>query len=250
MLAAITATDGRPEAFGLLTQWMRLQRYGGPLAWVIAGSDLAGYDLDAAGAVARERGWRFAVSVAGAARRHEDAMVRNLRVAFSHAFLEDATAILFCEDDDYYAPDFITRYADALERAPLVGAPRARYYNVVTRRWRQMANAEHASLAQTGVRREAFDHVRELIETRPQSLQADRYVWRYWQWPRGGQVELNEALSGLHVSVKGLPGTPGYGVGHRDAFGQPDDGLRVFRDWGLPDAYLAYGASHDDQSGG
>lgn len=232
MFTVITATDGRPEAFGLLVRHLAAQDYPGPVRWVVSGGNLRDYPLVAAVEVACAREWSVEFVCPPASRG--DAMVRNLLAAFEAA--EDGSKVVFAEDDDYIAPGFLSAYAAALDDVPLVGAPHARYYNVRTRRWRRMANSAHASLAQTGLAGDAVGHAASMLACRPRALQYDRAVWRHWAGPR----RLDPALSPLHVSVKGLPGTPGYGVGHRDTFGAPDEDLAVFREWGLPGEYLKY----------
>lgn len=236
MIAAITATDGRPEAFGLLTRWMAAQDYRGDLIWVVAGSDHAGYDLAAADAMCESRGWLF-VSNSSVESSHRDAMVQNLTWAIPVAASGDRCPCVFLEDDDWYAPGYLTAYAEALRLHPLVGAPNARYYNVRTRRFRVLPNHDHASLAQTGVSREAVFHAYERVVLHSRALQLDRSIWSSWKGPKS----LDRSLSPLHVSIKGLPGRKGYGIGHRDTFGIPDEGLETFRAWGLPDEYLKYG---------
>lgn len=235
MLTIFTATDGRPEAFRLLLRHLAAQDYGGPASWYVAGSDLAGYPVAEAVEASAARGWDATFVRSAPSRPPGGGMIRNLRAAFEAA--GDAEKLVFLEDDDFVAPGFLSAYAAALDGCPMVGAPHARYYNVRSRRWRRMANAGHASLAQTGLAGDAVGHAVSILACRPRALQYDREVWRRWSGPK----RLDPALSPLHVSVKGLPGTPGYGVGHRDTFGTPDADLAVFREWGLPDCYLKYG---------
>lgn len=62
-------------------------------------------------------------------------------------------------------------------------------------------------------------------------------LWRTFQGPRSLLDSANV------VGIKGLPGRPGIGVGHRPDFGDPDPDGRILAEWlgpALADAYAGY----------
>lgn len=230
-MTIVTPTDGRPEAFALLRRWVASQDVDAPLRWVVAGSDLEGYDLSPPPGVEVE-------VVAASPGPRAQALPRNLLHALNRVG-DGPVAVM--EDDDYYAPGYLAAYAERLDRGyGLVGAPGARYYHVAGR-CRRLNNLGHASLGQTALAGEALCLLRSLCAQAAGSP-AGRPFLDMRLWPRYcGAKLIDAALSPLHVGVKGMPGTPGYGIGHRDSFGVPDPGREVFRAWGLPEIYLDYG---------
>ena len=242
-LAVITPTGGRPEAFGLLRRWMKSQSYGGGLRWVVATNDDHGYDLSPVGAT--DGGSAVEMDVLRTEPGSRVALATNLVAACDRLESEGFTGyIAIAEDDDWYHPDYLMMSAmRASSNAPIIGESNARYYNVRTRRARQLPNGEdgkprrHASLAQTVIHSDLLPLLREVsvqhYESRMPAI--DMRLWERAPWPK--QLERP---TGVHVSVKGMPGASGYGIGHRDEFGVPDPWLEVFRAWGLPLEYSLY----------
>ncbi len=219
MLTIVTPTRQRPEAFALLERWVAAQDYDHPFQWLVC-NDGPPYDTTQGQHALRRR--------PRAGELHS--LCSNLLHALPHV---RGDRLLILEDDDYYAPGYLRTMDAALERAPLVGNAPARYYNVRERRWQVLRNRDRASLAQTGLRREAFDCLAEVCRRgRPM---IDRRLWRAWEGPR-----LVVREEGLHVGIKGMPGTVGIGKGHRATMGHGDEGLEVFGRWGLPGVYRDY----------
>lgn len=230
----ITPTDGRPFAFSLLRRWLGGQTYCGPARWIVAGSNLLGYDL-----ASPRDDWPMTVVDVGPGDRMT-ALPRNLLAALDAAGNEFGP-ILVCEDDDFYAPDYLAAYMKLFENVEwleLAGAPYARYYNIRTRRHRQMRNGRHASLAQTAIRGEAVGALRGICGGQARGRSTPFLDLPLWGRSADRTKALSPRLSGHHVSIKGLPGTPGYGVGHSDTFGRPDPDGAIARSWGLPPIYL------------
>ncbi|WP_270994119.1 hypothetical protein, partial [Listeria seeligeri] len=65
----------------------------------------------------------------------QNTQARNLLKGLAAVGPEEQLVII--EDDDWYAPDWLTTVAAELEHTELVGEHRARYYNVAQRRGRQ-----------------------------------------------------------------------------------------------------------------
>jgi hypothetical protein len=133
------------------------------------------------------------------------------------AGFEDRVVIL--EDDDVYLPGHVLNVLSALEGADLVGERESRYFNVASGRWRVLPGTYHASLCSVGTKGPATERLRELCRGGGRML--DMRLWRSFTGPK--------ALLETHnvVGIKGLPGRPGIGVGHRDGFGTLDNGSKL-----------------------
>ena len=118
--------------------------------------------------------------------------------------------IAFWEDDDWYPPDWLQflldRFAAGYE---LIGQAKARYYNVATRRYRQLINAAHASLCQSAVSARIGKFLEHRCRTRGGTF-IDMDLWK--QHPRCSRYLHPHSTV---VGIKGLPGKPGIGMGHR-----------------------------------
>ncbi len=158
----------------------------------------------------------------------QNTQARNLLAGL--AVIKPDARVAVIEDDDWYAPDWLTHVASQLERAELVGECRARYYNITLHRGRQLSNTGHASLCSTAVRGRALAGLREACRRAPKFIDLD-----LWRQPR------SRLLFGGHrvVGIKGLPGRCGIGMGHRDDFrGAEDQTGALLREWVGPDAEL------------
>lgn len=116
--------------------------------------------------------------------------------------------VVIAEDDDYYLPGHIEACVEGLRRQPAYGCNRLLYFNVAHRCWVQMANRGSA-LCQTAFRREM---VPEMQRAAREAMAAGSFGidGRFWasrqHMARGPQT---------CIGIKGLPGTPGLGIGHR-----------------------------------
>jgi GT2 family glycosyltransferase len=231
--AIVTPTSGRPECFSLLEKWVKQQSYAGPILWVVATDDDENYaygDLPA--------------NIERVVLRREpdghNSLASNLILALEYLRAKEIPyPVAIFEDDDHVHCDYLTLYAQYLSNgAYLVGEANARYYNVRERRFRTLNNLKHASLAQTAFRPEvipdAIEAARQHLDT-ARTPSIDATLWK---------MDIAErhlhAPKGVHVSVKGMPGKAGYGIGHREEFGQPDYYLDAFRAWNLPLEYALY----------
>lgn len=162
-----------------------------------------------------------------------------------------AQKIIFMEDDDWYAPCYVSVMRAALDRSDIVGEGNARYYNLRTRQWQYMGNTSHASLAQTGIRRDSM--IDTLIEVAKQRTSGGIDIELWARAKRDNQrCEMGRAKEyrrcelwmqdvPMAVSLKGLPGRPGIGIGHRPPYYWPEDkDGSVFRTWLGQDANRYY----------
>jgi hypothetical protein len=223
----ITATGGRPESLRRCGLFVIRQTWGGHLQWIIV-DDCAPastpviepFAFENAGVEVKwvypEPKWKPG----------QNTLARNLLAAIPEVRHD---VVLFIEDDDWYAHTYIDEQVRHLGDADIVGDLPARYYHVPTRYYWQLDNARHASLCQTGLRKSALSHLREICEHPRDREFIDVTLWR--------SVVGKKALynGGLVVGMKGLPGRAGIGVGHRpDRSGAPwkrDRDFVVLANW-------------------
>jgi len=213
---ALTPTGMRPEGLALLGEYLSAQTYSGPLAWIIVD------DCDPGTRVPRMRA-DITVELVRPGWRWEPGM--NTQAACMAAGLalpgfDDAVIIM--EDDDVYLPDHASNVLGSLKDVDLVGERDSCYYNVATGRWRTLPGRYHASMCSVACKGKATEHLLRLCEAGGKMLDA-----RLWQAFDGTKRLLD---SRNVIGIKGLPGRPGIGVGHRVNFGKPDrdDRLHVW----------------------
>jgi len=213
---AITPTGCRPEGLSLLGEYLDAQTISDPVIWVIVD------DCDPPTRVPRTRAgitvelvrpeWRWEPGQ----NTQAECMAEGLKLA------ESGDRVMVLEDDDVYLPGHVLNVLSALEGADLVGERDSRYFNVATRRWRVLPGRYHTSMCSVGIKGAAIDHLAELCRRGGKML--DTRLWRSFP---GSKVLLDTHNV---VGIKGLPGRPGIGVGHRDNFGTPDTTDKL-NDW-------------------
>lgn len=224
MLTLLTATGARPQAWAICERLMARQDYADPVRWLIVDDGPEPQPV-----TFQREGWLLEViRPAPHWKPGMNTQSRNLLAGLAHCCSTDR--VVCVEDDDHYAPDWLTHVAGELERAELVGESHARYYSVPLRMGRQLNNAGHASLCSTAVRGRAVDALRKACQGAPRFI--DLQLWR--RFP-------NRHLFGGHRvhGIKGLPGRGGIGMGHSPDFrGTPDPDGALLREWIGQDAEL------------
>ncbi len=222
MLTLLTATGARPAAWALCERWMARQDYEGPVRWIIVDDGPEPQPV-----TFRREGWQLVlVRPSPHWAPGQNTQARNLLKGLAAVGPDERLVII--EDDDWYAPDWLTTVAAELEHAELVGEHRARYYNVEQRRGRQLANTGHASLCSTAMRGAALRDFGDACRSRPKFIDLE-----LWRRPR------DRRLFGGHrvVGIKGLPGRGGIGMGHDPDFKGADDASGdLLRHWVGADA--------------
>lgn len=220
LIKVITPTGDRPEAWKLCQHYMARQNYAGPVEWHVVDDGRVPLEVEF------ERDG-YALHLHRLAPMAGNSQARNLLHLLSFCQATDRLACF--EDDDWYSPDWLSHVAAELEHAELVGEIRARYYNVATRRWKEMGNTGHASLCATAMRGSAIEAFRLACRRAPRFIDLD--LWRRHR---------SRHLFGGHrvIGIKGLPGRGGIGIGHKQHFGTPDPDGRILRQWIGKDAEM------------
>lgn len=224
MLTLLTTTGERPEAWALCERWMQAQIYPGPVRWVVVDDGTIRQPI-----TFHRKNWELVLV------RPEilwqsgmNTQATNIREGLAH-IPADARLVVI-EDDDYYGPRWLETADAYLDTADLVGECRARYYNVATRTFRQLQNAEHASLCSTAMKGSALKLFEDVCS--PGVKFIDINLWK-------GVPRKNKVLFvGTNVvGIKGMPGRTGIGMGHAKQFaGQRDTDGAVLRKWVGKDA--------------
>jgi len=228
-LTIITPTSDRPEAFQLCQRWMARQTYAGEVQWIVADDG-----REAATCTMGQEHIRRPP-----AETPRESFLGNLLAALQRVRHDK---VVFIEDDDWYAPEYLARMDRWLDQADLVGEAGARYYHLPTRRYHFCGNTHHASLAQTGLRAERLPKVADEI-CRSHTTFVDVRLWR--RWSAGWKKRLMPQTT-LSAGIKGLPGKRGIGIGHRldDRHPVDADGS-VLRQWIGADADIYFGLLQD-----
>lgn len=167
-----------------------------------------------------------------------ESLCRNLLAAIPHVRGDIVACV---EHDDWYAADHLEVTIAALlagKYSLLAGDNTQRYYNVAHRCHRLFSNTG-ASLCQTAMRAEALplfeSTIRSCLDRKTYGI--DTNFWRsvpQTRWALTGRMTC--------IGIKGLPGRPGLGIGHRPDRGwTPDPSLAQLREWIGEDADLYSG---------
>lgn len=226
---ALTPTGSRPEGMSLLAEYLDAQTYNGNITWIIVD------DCDPATRTPVVRNgidvkvirpeWRWKPGM----NTQLDCMRRGLKE------VPDDAVLFILEDDDIYLPDHMINSLAMIQRAELVGEIDSRYYNVMTHHWNILKGRFHSSLAATVCRGGALKLLREICDGNTRKM-IDVNLWKGFTGSKRLMVSHNV------IGVKGLPGRPGIGVGHRKNFGKVDTG-RVLENWAgeYADNYQIFG---------
>ena len=198
-VSIITPTPGRPT-LALTKDWVQHQAYAGEYEWIIATSGDVPEEVEP---------WATVIKTDGKFRGKPADLYANTKAALAAA---TGDVVVVFEDDDYYAPDWISRCAMAIEGgAVLVGQQTSHHYFVPAQRMRSYRWKDRASWAATAFARtpEMVERVNEICR-RGRGLSPDIDLWRLTQ----KALAKNELLDCNSVfQMKGV--CPGLGMGHQ-----------------------------------
>lgn len=222
MITVITPTGDRPLAFSLCLAWIEHQTVA-PSRWIIIDDGKVPMSAELISNLP---------SFARYIRREPQAddpkhtLALNLRVALP---LVTGDRILIMEDDEYYAPGYIEAMVRALDNHLIAGLKNAKYYHLPTGGHFQNHNDHHASLAETAFRAVAIPEIYALIADNDDPF-IDIKIWKKFL----AQGKLFDDTDGsLYVGMKGLPGRPGIGGGHKTNLYRQHDtpDRKILRQW-------------------
>jgi len=141
------------------------------------------------------------------------------------------------EDDDYYAPHYLSTMVGRLQRADLVGEFGAKYYYLKHQMFRHNHSTEnHASLCRTGMTRAVLETLTRCAQGSHPSV--DLRLWRAWNGSTFTWRDADGSQS-LCVGIKGVEGRQSRGWRPtRNAV--RDIGLLTLRKWAGNEAAEVY----------
>ena len=226
-ITAITPTGDRPLAFALCQQWMRHQTRQ-PDQWIVIDDG--------------KTPMKPSVPMEYIRREPQPddpkhTLILNLKTAVP---LIKGDKIVVIEDDEYYAPEYMTKMALGLDRHEVVGIGRSKYYHLPSGGYSKIGNTAHASLAETGFRSSFLPEFKELLERNNVYLDMD--IWKRANQNGRGFIFVDNDKNPLYVGIKGLSGRAGIGRGHDSALYRDnplDNSRKTLRQW-IPKDYAVY----------
>lgn len=214
-ITLITATGNRPEAFQLCELYMMRQTYRGPLQWLCCDDCEPRTDFTCDNQEIIYPPWIW--------KPGDNTQAKNLLFMIDKIRYDK---ILFIEDDEWYSPEYVEQMALKLDRYQITGEGKSRYYNVQFKTWIINSDIQHAALARTGIRSSLIPDLKKIIEKNKTLIDV-----KLWQTVKNSQqgIFFDQQLS---VGIKGMPGRPGIGNGHRRLPGAHFDADgRTLREW-------------------
>jgi predicted O-methyltransferase YrrM len=217
-ITAITTACNRPEAWKLSEAYMRRQTRQ-PDQWLVIDDD------DPPTVCTMGQDYIYDPTCRDP---KVSSLIMKLRLAFRSNLIK-GDMVVFWENDDWYAPDWIETCEKELatNNVTLFGEGRAIYYNVKDRWWYEHENMQHCSLCSTAIRSENFTLLSSLLEDPNPFVDA-----RLWERARSNRRKIIDPLGrgGKRqvIGIKAMPGRQGYGGGHneRDRSSHPDNEMQ------------------------
>lgn len=225
MLTLLTATGARPKAWAICEMWMARQTYRGKVRWVIVDDGPEPQPIT----FSRPNWTLEVIRPTPFWQAGMNTQARNLRAGME--VIRGDERVVFIEDDDWYAADWLETIDKKFEKAELIGEANARYYNLAQKSYKPMNNTLHSSLCSTAIRGQALETFKSVC--RDSVTFIDCLLWQ--------AHSDNHLFSGERVlGIKGMSGRGGIGVGHAKNFrGTRDVGGKILKSW-IGDDALVY----------
>ena len=201
-LTVVTPTGARPEAFKLCERWMARQTLQ-PHQWIVMDDETP----QTVCTMGQE--YIFCPQFKG-----RMSLLNKISFLISSGKVT-GDGLVFIEDDDWVTPTWLQFCSEQLEHFDMIGEGISTYYNVRHRFWIQYQNMRHSSLCSTAIRTELLPEVLKLCDT---TTNKDPFLDQRI-WIDGGGIKCRKKI--FHpdkrrdvVGIKGMPGRPGYNVGH------------------------------------
>lgn len=201
MINLLTPTGARPEAFAKCVEHMQNQTYKGKVRWIIVDDGPEAMETPII------KDWEIVhIRPEPLWEPGQNTQCRNVREGIKH--IADGPLIII-EDDDQYAPWWIEKCEERLQDYDLIGEAPSLYRHLNgTEKW--MNNKKHASLCATAMKGKV---IQELSRITQHYKGIDFNLWKECQRKRY-KTKLFPFEGGV-IGIKGYPGRPGIGVGHR-----------------------------------
>lgn len=243
-ITLITATSDRPAGIALTKRWLSSQRVQQPtcVQWLICDDGRQPADVALDSHVFSEN--RLVVQTEHVRIPPARSVPLSFRGNVCAGIVRARHPLIaFWEDDDFYPSHWLQWISDWFQKGyELIGEGHARYYNVQTRRYRTLRNHIHASLCQTAVSSRMAQWLDNRCRTQGGTY-IDMDVWK--QGPACRRILQQHSTV---IGIKGLPGKPGIGIGHKLPDTNPHDADgSILRQWVGPEAAALYAGFAADQ---
>lgn len=202
MISLVTCTGGRPELFKLTEHFMKRQFIPPQYQWIVVDDCTPPTKCTMGQLYIRgPRDWTPGLNT----QRY------NMELALEQVKGE---WIYIIEDDDYYAPAYLTTMHKHLETmgAKAVGIGNAKYYHVGVPGYKYLRNYTHAALSMTAFHVSLLPILKEAVNSG--EFFFDSFFWRKVMNQRIPFTIINNST--LSVGLKGLPGRNGLTHSHRE----------------------------------
>ena len=209
MIALLTPTGGRLKQMELCAKFMKQQDYEGEVLWVLVVIPVTVYYIKKS---FRENWTIVKVYPEPAWSTGQNTQARNLLVGIKEIkkYLE-IKAVFIIEDDDYYSPRYLRIMLSKLKGYDIAGEMYTIYYNPILRGYMRNINGYHASLFQIAFVPELLPIFEMVCATRVRFIDMDFFRTLLSQKKK---INLFNNMD-LAIGIKGLPGRPGIGMGHK-----------------------------------
>jgi hypothetical protein len=230
-ISLITPTGMRPESLKRCAQYVARFDHSFPVQWIVV-DDGEKTSIDIVGDVELKDITLSFIRPNHRWQHNANTLALNILEALPHIFYG---YVAFIEDDDFYSQHYLTHLMNSFEQGYLIiGETPSRYYHVPTKQYRVLENQYHASLCQTAISSKLLTCL-EAVLTASNGKFIDVTLWNEAVKLKRYGFYSNE----LVVGMKGLPGRPGIGIGHRPEQGsgwRSDIDQSVLKQWLGPDA--------------
>ena len=234
MITVITPTGDRPLAFSLLRKWISNQTIK-PDQHIIVDDGKIPMQIEDL------QSYEFYIRREPLASDPKHTLVVNIKTALEDIKTVENNKIIICEDDEYYAPNYIFTMAKKLEDYQIVGITCAKYYHLPTGGYEQHKNIQHASLAETAFQSSFLPIVGRCIDKGMEQRWLDDNIWREVLGKKISHDLFLDKEQSLYCGIKGLPGRFGIGIGHNPKVYKKHDDIQrsKLKEW-IPNDYQYY----------
>ncbi len=215
----ITPTGGRQQAFSLCQRYVERQVYAGQLQWIIVDDCIPAIEL---GNVLRSKrfmdcNWEvLRLNPSPSWSPSDNTLARNLRTGLQRVRYD---TVLIIEDDDWYAPDYVITMQRLIKSSLsflIAGSDHSCYYNTTSSKYQVYRHPRTSSLCHTVFRASEINKLYDVCDESSEFI--DRRFWsQFRNYNKGFLSPINGTRTEipLCVGIRGLPGRPGIGSGHR-----------------------------------
>lgn len=221
-ISVITPTADREFCLNRLTFYLKRQTFIGDIQWIIS-------DSGSKSAISTSLPFSFNTieyKYLEYIKDSKQSFCKNMQDALSRVKYKK---VLVMEDDDWYHPTYIEVMCERLHRKDLIGEIPAIYYHIKDKSYRILPNTERASMCQMGFTEKVIPIIQHIIKQDSSNAFIDLKLWKYYS----SQFKRQLYNSRLSIGIKGMPGNPGIGIGHRikDVHRKSDPDFRKLEKW-------------------